>query len=113
MISTKKFTKREREVFWKKHVSTFHSSGLTQKAYCQDQELSYWTFNSWKNRLRKEISGSKLIELSSHIIPSILNKINSGDDFEIILKNNLKIRIPDNFDSLKLLNILNCIGGIL
>ncbi|WP_419585961.1 IS66 family insertion sequence element accessory protein TnpA, partial [Thiolapillus sp.] len=38
--------------FWQPHISAWPQSGLTQKAYCEQQELRYSTFGYWVRKLR-------------------------------------------------------------
>ncbi|WP_419605817.1 IS66 family insertion sequence element accessory protein TnpA [Thiolapillus sp.] len=39
--------------FWQSHISAWQQSGLTQKAYCEQQELRYTTFGYWVRKLRR------------------------------------------------------------
>ena len=39
--------------FWQLHIAAWQQSGLTQKAYCEQQELRYSTFGYWVRKLRR------------------------------------------------------------
>ncbi|WP_419630925.1 IS66 family insertion sequence element accessory protein TnpA, partial [Thiolapillus sp.] len=39
--------------FWQPHISAWQQPGLTQKAYCEQQELRYSTFGYWVRKLRR------------------------------------------------------------
>ncbi|WP_419605831.1 IS66 family insertion sequence element accessory protein TnpA [Thiolapillus sp.] len=39
--------------FWQLHIAAWQQSGLTQKAYCEHQELRYSTFGYWVRKLRR------------------------------------------------------------
>ena len=39
--------------FWQSHIAAWQQSGLTQKAYCEQQELRYTTFGYWVRKLRR------------------------------------------------------------
>ena len=39
--------------FWLSHIAAWQQSGLTQKAYCEQQELRYATFGYWVRKLRR------------------------------------------------------------
>ncbi len=41
--------------FWQSHIAAWQQSGLTQKAYCEQQELRYTTFGYWVRKLRRAI----------------------------------------------------------
>ncbi len=46
----------DRIIFWQDHVTTWQASGLTQKAYCQKQDLRYFVFGYWVRKRRSEAS---------------------------------------------------------
>ncbi len=39
--------------FWQSRIAAWQQSGLTQKAYCEQQELRYSTFGYWVRKLRR------------------------------------------------------------
>ena len=39
--------------FWRTHVEAWRESGLTQRAYCREHELSEIQLSHWKHRLQK------------------------------------------------------------
>ena len=43
----------DRITFWQDHVTAWQVSDLTQKAYCEQQELRYSTFGYWVRKLRR------------------------------------------------------------
>ena len=43
----------DRITFWQDHVTAWQVSDLTQKAYCEQQELRYNTFGYWVRKLRR------------------------------------------------------------
>lgn len=46
-----------REKLWLNHIKTWQSSGMTQDAYCQTNNLHPKTFSNWKRRLREHLPG--------------------------------------------------------
>lgn len=40
--------------FWQEHVTAWQASGLTQKAYCEEQDLRYSAFGYWVRKLHSE-----------------------------------------------------------
>lgn len=89
--------------YWHKHYDSFNKSGLTQRDYCRQEELGYWTFNSWKRRFDKSESDVTLQELPIKVSPTH----SACSPIEIILKNNLKLSIPDNFSKNSLKKIMS------
>ena len=37
--------------YWQEHVESWQSSGLSQKAYCQQHNLKPYNLSYWKNKL--------------------------------------------------------------
>jgi tagatose-1,6-bisphosphate aldolase non-catalytic subunit AgaZ/GatZ len=86
---------KDRKKYWKQHYDSFRNSDLTQRGYCKQNDLSYWTFNQWKRKLDKTES-----DLSMQEIPVKLHqKTSSEKHIEIILNNNIRLSVPDNFSS--------------
>ena len=44
--------------FWQGQVADWQASGLTQKAYCEEQGLRYTAFGYWVRKLRREAEPS-------------------------------------------------------
>jgi len=101
--------KGKKEKFWRNHVKKHSESGLTQKDYCKNNNLSYWSFSTWKNRLKKQ-DNNKLVEVAPDIISSLNDK--TVEDFEIIFDNRIRIKIPDNFAPVQLLSIIKTLGEL-
>jgi hypothetical protein len=40
--------------FWSRHLGAQERSGLSMRAYCEEQGLSMSTFQLWKRRIRSE-----------------------------------------------------------
>ena len=115
MKPTRKLSKQDRIEFRSKHVRTYSSTGLTQRAYCQKNNLSYWSFNSWKRKLENQKTASKFIEISAGIkttMPSHVEVINKVTNFEIILRNGLRISIPEVFNSELFKQIITAAGEL-
>ena len=43
---------------WRRHITDWESSGLSQAAYCKHQQLVYGTFIYWRHRLKKLDAGN-------------------------------------------------------
>jgi hypothetical protein len=54
-----------RERFWRRHLSAWKRSGLTQREYCKRQGVSEWSFSLWKRRLaRSTTSGVSFVPVT-------------------------------------------------
>jgi hypothetical protein len=37
--------------WWKQTIERWKASGQAQKAFCQEQRISFWAFRNWKTKL--------------------------------------------------------------
>lgn len=49
----------ERREFWRVHVDDWLASGLSQYAYCEEQQLPRRTFLTWRVRFREETENER------------------------------------------------------
>jgi len=115
MMKSKRIIKgnTDRATYWRKHVSNWSKSGLTQAEYCRGQKLSTSTFYGWKGQLLgrtknlKKSSGKK--RYANHASDSIQSMEAYGDyqvgvscaspPYEIVLSGGRAIRVdPPDFD---------------
>ncbi|MDA8139376.1 MAG: hypothetical protein M0036_12050 [Desulfobacteraceae bacterium] len=54
--------------FWRHHIAAWRDSGLSQRAYCQKNNLKEYRFSHWKGRLAKtDVVGRFVrVPLASH-----------------------------------------------
>ncbi len=74
----------QKKEFWSKHIRHFRQSGLSQKKYCEQENLSYWSFRTWYYKRDPEAAENKFIKVinfkpeekpASKIILSLSEKI--------------------------------------
>jgi tagatose-1,6-bisphosphate aldolase non-catalytic subunit AgaZ/GatZ len=97
---------QRREEYWQEHYREFKKSGLTQRAYCREKELSYWAFNPWKRRFDNVLKDMSLQEIPVKFVPEKI----SEKKIEIILKDNLRISVPEKFSSETLKMLMKLLG---
>ena len=55
----------DKATYWQQHLKDWQQSGLSQRDYCQQHELTYASFGYWRKRLRtKESTTAKLVPIS-------------------------------------------------
>ena len=91
--------------YWRSHIEAYRLSGLSQREYCRQNKISYWSFNPWKRRL--ELNNKKLQEVPSNVIESISLE---NKKIEIILGDRIKISIPPGFSEETLRDVLRILG---
>lgn len=93
--------------FWAAHVKAQAESGLTQREYCRQNNISYWSFNPWKRRIKNE--GTGFHEISPAIVQELPDE---NTQIEITVNDTIMISVPDGFSSDTLSEILNILGVI-
>ena len=96
---TKKNSTRD---YWLQHYKSFKTQEITQREYCRNNDLGYWTFNTWKRKFDKSETETTLQEIPIKISP----KSTQASSIEIVLENSLRILIPDNFSENTLKKII-------
>jgi hypothetical protein len=56
-------TRAEREEMWSERVAAQAASGLSGRAWCVREDVSYWSFSQWRRRLGGETSGERPLRL--------------------------------------------------
>jgi len=100
MAKTKK--KTSRAPYWRKHISQWSESSLTQAEYCRRNKLSVAAFNWWKRHLQKKSNTQKDSSTSMQFvevqgIPT--THTDRGESYEVILSRDRAIRVGHDFDS--------------
>ena len=84
--------KKEPRVFWGEHIGKCRASGLAIKEYCRRHDLKEGAFFYWKRKLSS--SGLKTHGLVEVKLPS-----NSSTPVEIILRNQIRLRLAYSCDT--------------
>jgi len=83
--------KKSTRDYWMQHYQSQKSQEITQREYCINNNLKYYTFNKWKRKFDQESQSTAIQQLPVKYLPP------RADQFEIIIQDKLKITIPDNF----------------
>lgn len=97
--------KRSTRDYWQQHYKTFKAAEITQREYCRQNDLAYWSFNKWKRRFDQENESTSLQQLPVKYQPAKPQKL------KIILPNNITISIPDDFSEKTLRKIMSALRG--
>jgi hypothetical protein len=93
--------KKSTREYWIHHYQSFKAQEITQREYCRQNNLGYWTFNKWKREFDQEDGSTLLQQLPVKYQPQ------QGKQFEIILSDTVRISIPDSFSEDTLKKILS------
>jgi hypothetical protein len=89
--------KADRREYWNDQVQSWHSSGLTQKAYCEREGLSLERFGCWKRRLDREthVGGGAMVAVPARVVSSALFASRSA--LGLVVNERYRLEIPDTF----------------
>ena len=100
MAKTKK--KTSRAAYWRKHISKWSKSGLTQAEYCRRNGLSAAAFHWWKGELRRKSKAQKASPTSIQFVEVQGVSPTHGsrnESYEVLLSRDRTIRVGHDFDS--------------
>ena len=105
LIHTEKLSLSQRQVIWVEIFEAFEKSGLTQKAFCQKQQIKLDLFRyHWCKRLRK------IEKSASAFVPVELPEINTT---HISIRwHGAKISVPATANLSHVLQAIKVAGGV-
>jgi hypothetical protein len=94
----------ERQRFWREHVLTQRTSGMTMSAYCRSQQLSRESFVYWRKKLAKEKSIASATEFALVPVPfGTTQQANSHPDhgapLSLLIGERFRIEVSDDFSA--------------
>lgn len=95
--------------FWKRQISSFKKSGLTQKEYCRKEKLNFHAFQYKLYRVIKKEDNLSFIKIPVSFSPQSAKPVLS-----LSVGARYKVDIPDNFNPstlTQLVDILEEING--
>ena len=104
MNDIKHLSQSERRRYWLDHVSSFQRSGLSQREFCRNHNISYWSFNTWKRRLEEKGKKNQIQEISPLVVRELSDQ---NSNLEIQFNETIRISVPVNFSEETLRRILH------
>ena len=100
---TKRQANRQR---WFDHIETWKQSGLTQKAFCEQQQLGLGTFQRWRGifmRGEKPEASSAVSFLPVSVMAA------PASNLALLIDDRLRIEIPAGFDPVTLKQVIQAL----
>ena len=86
------------EAVWRERLGRFHASGLTAKAFCEREGVSYSNFHAWKRRLGLERTPSRASAKRSGneplFVPVSVTPLASVAEVRIVLPGGVVVHVP-------------------
>lgn len=93
---------------WSEKIQTQATSGKSAKQWCQEHNISYQTFISWRQRLTNKVPSKKTINKSSFVeVPK-----STYEDWLRISCKGIRIVISNGFDTVALQKCLHLLQGL-
>lgn len=104
--------KEKRRNIWKNHIKQWKFSGKIQAEYCRKHKLNEKSFHYWKKKFDPT---SKLVSFVQLPVPASLpesKKINAINSLKVLLNNDIKIEISENFNPMTLKKVVETLRSI-
>lgn len=97
-----KLKKSELKKYWFNHIKLWSEGKVTQSEYCRKNNINRDRFAAWKKRCEEEVTSKEtgLVELS-------LSEFQVSSYLDVIVSNNLGIRVKEDFNPELLIKIIN------
>ena len=102
--------KKHEQGIWKERSAGWKASGLTQQAYCEQENISYRNFVYQHNRLTNKSKKAALNFVEAKPESAVINSQNAG--LQLMLPNGIRIGISAELNPALLQTVLSVAGGI-
>ena len=99
----------EKRDYWQRHIDILKSSGLTRRAYCEQNQFKLSTLDYWCQKLSP--SGKKDGTEKSSWIPLRIDEDGSSSGIDLRI-GRITITIKPGFDAALLTELLRTIGAL-
>jgi hypothetical protein len=84
-------TPSQRANAWHEHINNWQASGLTQKAYCEQANVSYVQFGYWRQRLKERDHAQSVDSPLGGFVPVAHSHAQTSATFIIRLPNGISV----------------------
>jgi hypothetical protein len=105
-VSSQAGESASQQKFWRHHIQAWQTSGLSQRAYCQKNNIKEYRFSKWKNRLVKDNCASHFVRVALPVPVPIKRGM------QVFSPNGFRVDIEEGFDPVLLKKLLSVIGEV-
>ncbi len=95
-----------KEKYWQKQVEKYSKTSMSQRAFCRNNGISYWSFNTWKRRLSENSVKKDMVEVPAKKVRGV-SKVPSKIELEI--NQSIRVFISSGFDPDLLKNVISAL----
>jgi hypothetical protein len=81
-----------RRAYWRAHLERWRQSGQSQKAYCREQDLSYFRFQYWRRKLREDEQQDGQRTKPSGFVSVATTRSGLPSGLAVVLPNGIQLR---------------------
>ncbi len=101
----------DKQVLWRKRIDECHTSGLSMRKWCEENNIAYQTFQYWKAKILKDQSGSRhRASITRKSFTELIDRPYSNATGVEIVISKTTIRLQKGFDQTVLKSCLCAIG---
>lgn len=93
----------EKRIYWSDVVARYKKSNLTQRAFCESENLNLSVFQYWTHKLKQS---TPPVVASKSFSQIALTRRTASNEYQIKLPSGLTCHVPFGFDVLELKNLL-------
>ncbi|MCF6248639.1 MAG: IS66 family insertion sequence element accessory protein TnpB [Desulfobacula sp.] len=109
MLERSKKANKKRSQFWENHLKEWSQTGLSQNAYCRNNNLRPNQFTYWKNKFKQQNLPVEFVQVTSNHFEKAIDS-NSPNALRLNIQSGYQIEIPDGFSQATLEQVLQVVG---
>ena len=108
MLEQIKNENEKRSQFWENHLKEWSQTGLSQNAYCRNNNLRPNQFTYWKKKFKQQNLPVKFVQVPSHPVEKAIGG-HFPNTLRLNIKSDFQIEIPDGFSQTTLKQVLQVV----
>lgn len=100
---------KDRQTYWKHQIQAWKDSGLSQRAYCQQNNLKEYRFSKWKNRLGKNKVSNRFVRVP---FPTPVPVTVKRSVLQVYSPSGFRIDVNEDFDAGLLKRLLTVLAEV-
>lgn len=96
------------EQVWRRRIDAWHQSGLSQKAFCERNNLALSTFSLWRHRLSKPAKQTNPVSACIEIVPvaRVQAMVVPTPPVVVVVGGRYRVELAEGFQRETLLDVL-------
>lgn len=101
----------QKRIYWKQHIDSWQSTGLTQAEYCRQHSLKHHQLVYWKKRFLKTRTDVSFVPLKLDDLLDVPTRPQIAS-LSLVINNHFKVEIRAGFDAQLLRQLIFALRGL-